>query len=83
METQKTPVENLSFRQAMEELDATVRLLEGNTLELEQSLQTYERGIKLLAMLQGKLDDAEQRVSLLMGELVQKVDDETQDTQLS
>ncbi|MEG0476901.1 MAG: exodeoxyribonuclease VII small subunit, partial [Raoultibacter sp.] len=35
------PLEELSFREAMTELDGIVGLLESNTLELEESLQRY------------------------------------------
>lgn len=77
------PLESLSFREAVEELDSIVSLLESNTLELEQSIVFYERGVKLLGMLQVKLDGAQQKVDVLMGELNQEVSDELRDTQLS
>jgi exodeoxyribonuclease VII small subunit len=64
-----TAIENLSFRAGSEELERIVRQLEGNQLELEDSLVLYERGIKLLAYLQGQLDSAEQKVTVLLGEL--------------
>ena len=35
----------MSFREAMAELDKTVSVLESNTLELEDSLKAYERGV--------------------------------------
>ena len=38
------PVEDLTFREAMAELDGIVGVLESNTLELEDSLASYERG---------------------------------------
>lgn len=77
------PVENLTFRQAMTELDGIVKVLESNTLELEESLRQYERGVKLLSTLQGRLQDAQQRVDVLMGELSGQADDHVQDTTLS
>ena len=55
MNEQLRPVEELSFREAMAELDAIVNVLEGNTLELEESLQRYERGIALLTSLKRRL----------------------------
>ncbi len=42
------PVEDLTFREAMAELDGIVGVLESNTLELEDSLASYERGVALL-----------------------------------
>lgn len=77
------PIDDLSFREAMAELDQVVALLEGNTLELEESLRYYERGVALLAALQKRLGDAEQKVTVLMGELSGEVDDAERDTTLS
>lgn len=77
------PVNELSFREALGELESIVGVLEGNTLELEDSLSSYERGVVLLRSLQERLSAAEQQVEVLMGELVAGPDDETQDTTLS
>lgn len=82
MSEQKTPVDELSFRQAMSELEGIVSVLESNTLELEESLVNYERGVALLASLQKRLNSAEQQIDVLMGQLVAAPDDETQDTTL-
>ncbi|MEG1560897.1 MAG: exodeoxyribonuclease VII small subunit [Raoultibacter sp.] len=76
------PLEELSFREAMTELDGIVGLLESNTLELEESLQRYERGVALLAALRTRLVDAQQKVEVLMGELDTSVDDNTIDSTL-
>ena len=77
------PVEELTFREAMAELDAIVTSLEGNTLELEESLVRYERGVALIASLQKRLAEAQQKVDVLMGELEQDVSDADRDTSLS
>ena len=79
---EKKPVEELTFREALSELESIVSVLESNTLELEESLAAYERGVVLLGSLQKRLGAAEQ-VEVLMGELVAAPDDETQDTTLS
>lgn len=76
-------VDELTFRQAMAELDGILAQLEGNTLELEQSLVAYERGVELLRSLQARLSAAQQKIDVLMGELVDSADDATQDTTLS
>lgn len=76
-------IEQMSFRQGMDELTLIVNALEGNTLELEAALEKYERGIALLRNLAGRLDQAEQRVNQLMGELEQAPTDEQIDTQLN
>ena len=83
MEQVEKPLEELTFREAMAELDRIVALLEGNTLELEDSLKHYERGVALLALLQKKLADAEQKVEVLMGELSGEKEDSERDTTLS
>ena len=83
MAEEPRPIEELTFREAMAELDGIVGVLESNTLELEESLAAYERGVVLLGSLQKRLGAAEQQVEVLMGELVAAPDDETQDTTLS
>lgn len=76
-------VDELTFREAMAELEGIVGVLESNTLELEDSLTSYARGVALLASLQKRLDAAEQQVDVLMGELAPAPDDDVQDTTLS
>ncbi|MEG0026715.1 MAG: exodeoxyribonuclease VII small subunit [Raoultibacter sp.] len=76
------PIETLSFREAMVELDGIVGLLESNTLELEESLRHYERGVALLGALRTRLNDAQQKVDVLMGELDTSIDDTTIDSTL-
>ena len=83
MAEEPRPLEELTFREAMAELDGIVGVLESNTLELEESLASYERGVKLLAALQGRLSQAQQQVDVLRGELVADADDAARDTSLS
>jgi exodeoxyribonuclease VII small subunit len=83
MADKAVPVEELSFREAMAELDGIVAQLESNTLELEESLKQYERGVALLAALKAKLTDAEQKVEVLMGELSGDQADDVRDSTLS
>lgn len=73
----------LTFREAMNELSAIVEALESNTLELEESLVKYERGVTLLCYLKSSLADAQQKVEVLMGELDTNIDDTQTDTELS
>ena len=73
-------MDDLTFRQGMDELDAIVAQLEGNTLELEDSLAAYERGVALLRNLRGRLDTAQQKVEVLMGQMEQSATDEEIDT---
>ena len=76
-------IEEMTFREAMAELDRTVSVLESNTLELEESLASYERGVALLADLKKRLAAAQQKVDVLMGQLDVPADDATTDTTLS
>ncbi len=59
----------LTFGEAIGELERIVRELEAGTLGLEESLERYERGVALLRLCQEKLADARQRVTMLLGEL--------------
>ena len=77
------PIEDMTFRQAMSELEGLVGVLEGNTLELEDSLKSYERGVALLGALKKRLNDAQQKVDVLMGELETSANDAATDTTLS
>lgn len=83
MENTPRPIDEMTFREAMDELDGIVRMLESNTMELEDSLKAYERGVALIADLQKRLADAEQKVDMLMGELSGEQDDAVRDTTLS
>ena len=76
--TEPKKVSDLTFREAMAELDATVTTLESNSLELEESLKAYERGVALLADLQARLANAQQK-----GQLDAPADDATTDSTLS
>ena len=53
---------------------STVVPLESGQLDLEDSLARYERGVALLRACQARLAEAEQRVTMLMGELEQDED---------
>ena len=59
--------ENLSFEKALEELSTIVSEMEQGDLSLEQSLKQFERGIALAGASSEKLQQAEQKVSILMG----------------
>ena len=81
--TELKNISDMTFREAMAELDRTVGVLESNTLELEDSLKAYERGVALLADLKARLTNAQQKVDTLMGQLDACADDAATDTTLS
>ena len=57
--------EKRSFEVALSELEEHVRKLDGGDLELEESLSTFETGVKLIRECSELLDDAEQRITEL------------------
>ena len=62
----KTPAEP-TFEEALAELEAIVDQLERGDLSLQESLQSFERGVALTAVCQRALSQAEQRVEMLTG----------------
>jgi len=65
-------LEELAYEQLVEELDGVVRQLEAGELSLEQSLGEFERGVRLAQAAEKRLDEAEQRVEMLLqGDRVQ------------
>ena len=59
-------VNEMTFREASTELEQIVRSLEAGDLELEEALERYARGVELLQSLRERLQDAEQKVSVLL-----------------
>jgi exodeoxyribonuclease VII small subunit len=55
----------IDFEAAFEELEGLVERMEEGKLSLEESLETYERGIALSRACQKSLDAAEQRIQIL------------------
>ena len=62
----KTPADP-TFEEALAELEAIVDQLERGDLSLQDSLQSFERGVALTAVCQRVLSQAEQRVEMLTG----------------
>ena len=62
----KKKVENLSFEESLTELDTIVQNLEQGELSLEESMTLFERGLKLSQVSQSKLQDAEQKIKILL-----------------
>lgn len=57
-----TPVNELSYEQARDELASVVAKLEAGTTSLEQSLALWERGEQLVAVCERWLDNAKERI---------------------
>lgn len=58
-----TPVSEMSFEQAMSELEAVVGRLERGDVPLEDSIALYERGAELKKRCEAKLKEAEEKVA--------------------
>jgi exodeoxyribonuclease VII small subunit len=71
------PASDLSFGDALGELETIVASLESGALELEDSLDRYERGVALLRSLQARLAEAQQKVTVLLGELEAEAGDDS------
>jgi exodeoxyribonuclease VII small subunit len=52
----------------LKRLEEIVAELEGNKLALEQSLEVFEEGVKLVRLCAGRLDEAERRIELLLAD---------------
>lgn len=61
--------EDLSFEEAMESLEAIVSSLESERLPLEEMVQSYERGARLLSQCRSRIESARQRVELITADL--------------
>lgn len=59
-------VEDLTYKEATTELELIIRALESGDMELEDSLESYTRGVELLKSLRTRLADAEQKVQVLL-----------------
>ena len=58
----------INFEKAIKDLEKIVEDLESGELNLEQSLKTFEKGIKLTRQCQGELEKAELKVKKLVEE---------------
>lgn len=54
------------FEKSLGELEAIVEKMESGDLTLEESLQQFEKGVALTRACQKALEDAEQKVKVLM-----------------
>ena len=59
-------LENLTFEESLIELETIVQNMENGELSLEESMQLFERGLNLSQLSQVKLQDAEQKIQILL-----------------
>ncbi len=60
-----TPITEMSFEQAMKELEQVVGKLERGDVALEESITLYERGAELKKRCEAKLKEAEEKVAAI------------------
>jgi len=61
-------MEQPTFEGALKRLEEIVTHLERNELDLEQSLQRFEEGVKLIRFCATRLDEAERRIEILLAD---------------
>ena len=59
-------ISEMSFEDALRALEDVVRKLEGGEVPLDQSIELYERGAKLRAHCQARLDAAQARIEKIV-----------------
>ena len=64
---QEKKIEEMSFEEAMAELEALVRASESGKTPLDEMLSHLERGNQLAAFCRGKLKELERRIEILTG----------------
>lgn len=60
--------ENLKFEDALKKLSVITKELEGNELELDESLKLYEQGVKLYNYCRNKLNDYEGKIKMVIND---------------
>jgi exodeoxyribonuclease VII small subunit len=60
-----TPIDEMTFEQAMAELERVVSQLEHGDVALEASITLYERGAQLKKRCETKLKEAEEKVAAI------------------
>lgn len=74
MATSSKTKDNEKFSVLYSELEGIIQKLESGELELEDSLDEYSKGVKILAQLQAKLDDSEVIINKIAGEIDRDTD---------
>jgi exodeoxyribonuclease VII small subunit len=64
--SEKQEQDPVSFEAALKELEGIVKQLETGEAKLEESLQLFERGIRLSRFCSQKLEEAEKKIEMLV-----------------
>jgi exodeoxyribonuclease VII small subunit len=77
-ETSETSIENLTYEEALTELEGIVESLEGEQNPLEDSMKLFERGQALVVYCGALLESAQLKVQKLTGETISPFEDESE-----
>ena len=66
MEEGQAPIVDMTFEDSLRALEQVVRRLEGGDAALDESIALYERGEKLRAHCQARLDSAQARIEKIV-----------------
>ncbi|MBQ8914685.1 MAG: exodeoxyribonuclease VII small subunit [Clostridia bacterium] len=61
----KDQINNMKFEEALRRLEEIVRVLESGQTPLDSSLELYEEAVALVKVCNARLDNAEQKVTML------------------
>jgi exodeoxyribonuclease VII small subunit len=61
--------DDLTFDEALRQLEELAAKLEEGDIPLEDALQVYERAVGLFSLCRGRLESMEQRIEVLTGDL--------------
>jgi exodeoxyribonuclease VII small subunit len=78
LETSETSIENLTYEEALTELEGIVESLEGGQNPLEDSMKLFERGQALVVHCGALLESAQLKVQKLTGETISSFEDESE-----
>ncbi len=69
----------MKFEEALNELETIVKSLESGEKTLDESIALFEKGITLSKTLNKMIDDAEQKVRILIGDNGEEADFNSED----
>jgi exodeoxyribonuclease VII small subunit len=72
------PIEDLTYEEALAELEGIVEALEGEQNPLEEAMKLYERGQALVMQCGALLDAAQLKVQNLAGESLVEFEEESE-----
>lgn len=64
----ETSGESLKFEEALAKLEDVLRKLERSDCPLEEALELFQEGMRLVSFCRGKLNDVEDKIAILLKE---------------